>query len=326
VNTLFELRNHKNITAVDGENGRTAKETGHGGSDVHINLPLGTSVYDTNTNELIVDILESGQTFTICEGGKGGHGNAFFKSSFNRAPTLHEHGDLGEEKEVTLKIKYIADIGLVGLPNAGKSTFVGQVSSAKPKTANYQFTTLVPVLGIVNLHNEKVVFADLPGLIEGAAEGKGLGHEFLKHIERCSILLHLVSLNPTDGEDVVTSYKTITNELKEYSRALLDKPIIIVANKIDVDGAQDNLKKLKKSIKGKIYIISALTKEGIDELLEAIYQDFQKIQLKNKQKLLNQTQKVKVIEVKQQKDFAKDLRIIDLGNNRWEVQSEYMKY
>jgi GTP-binding protein len=277
---------------------------------------LGTSVYEASTGTLIADILESGQTFTICEGGKGGHGNAFFKSSFNRAPTLHENGDFGEEKQVTLKIKYIADIGLVGLPNAGKSTFVGQVSSAKPKTANYQFTTLVPVLGIVNLHDEKVVFADLPGLIEGAAEGKGLGHEFLKHIERCSILLHLVSLNPADNENVVTAYKTITNELKEYSRALLDKPIIIVANKIDVDGTKANVKKLEKAIKGKLYVISALTKEGVTELLEVIYKDFQKIQAKNKQKLLAQTQKVKVIELKQQKDFTKDLKVIDLEDGR----------
>jgi GTP-binding protein len=239
---------------------------------------------------------------------------------------LHENGDFGEEKQVTLKIKYIADIGLVGLPNAGKSTFVGQVSSAKPKTANYQFTTLVPVLGIVSLHDEKVVFADLPGLIEGAADGKGLGHEFLKHIERCSILLHLISLNPADNENVVTAYKTITNELKEYGRALLDKPIIVVANKIDVEGTKVNVKKLQKIAKGELYVISALTKEGITELLEVIYKDFQKIQIKNKQKLLEQTQKVKIIELKQQKDFSKDLKVTDLGDGRYEVSSEYMRY
>jgi GTP-binding protein len=205
---------------------------------------------------------------------------------------------------------------LVGLPNAGKSTLVGKISNAKPKVANYQFTTLTPVLGIVTRKRDKIVFADLPGLIEGAAEGKGLGHEFLKHIERCSILIHLISLNPSDNENVTQAYKVIVNELKQYSKALFSKPIIVVANKIDVDGSNKILTKLKKHVKGKVYAISALERIGLDELLKQVFIDFDKIQTENKKKLLAQTSKTKVIELKQQKDFAKDLKIVQVDTNK----------
>ncbi|MDR0826129.1 MAG: GTPase ObgE [Mycoplasmataceae bacterium] len=326
INTLFDWRNHKQITAQNGENGRTAKETGKGGATTYINLPLGTSVYDSTTNELLVDILTSGQTYTICEGGKGGRGNAFFKSSFNRAPTLYENGDIGQERNVTMKLKYIADIGLVGLPNAGKSTFVGQVTTAKPRVANYQFTTIIPVLGVCEIHQDKIIFADLPGLIEGAAEGKGLGHEFLKHVERCSILIHLVSLNPEDNEDVVKAYKTIKNELKQYSSALMDKPIVLIANKIDVEGAEANLKKLKKAVKTPILVISAKDKTGLKEVLEKLYKQYEKIKKEDQLRLTQHVSKVKVIEVKQQKDFTKDLMINKIDDHHYEVISEFMKY
>ncbi|GHU47297.1 hypothetical protein FACS1894218_1410 [Bacilli bacterium] len=292
----------------------------------YIHLPLGTSVYDTETNELLVDILTSGQTFTICEGGKGGRGNAFFKSSFNRAPTLYENGDVGQERNVILKLRYIADIGLVGLPNAGKSTFVGQVTTAKPRVANYQFTTIVPVLGVCETHNDKIIFADLPGLIEGAADGKGLGHEFLKHVERCSILIHLVSLNPEDNKDVVKAYKTIKNEMGQYSSALMDKPIVIIANKIDVHGAEVNLQKLKKAIRAPILAISAKDKIGLKETLTKLYKQYQKIKKDDQLRLIQHISKVKVIEVKQQRDFTKDLMINKIDDHRYEVISEFMKY
>jgi GTP-binding protein len=275
---------------------------------------------------LLVDILTSGQTYTICEGGKGGRGNAFFKSSFNRAPTLYENGDIGQERNVTMKLKYIADIGLVGLPNAGKSTFVGQVTTAKPRVANYQFTTIIPVLGVCEIHQDKIIFADLPGLIEGAAEGKGLGHEFLKHVERCSILIHLVSLNPEDNEDVVKAYKTIKNELKQYSSALMDKPIVLIANKIDVEGAEANLKKLKKAVKTPILVISAKDKTGLKEVLEKLYKQYEKIKKEDQLRLTQHVSKVKVIEVKQQKDFTKDLMINKIDDHHYEVISEFMKY
>jgi GTP-binding protein len=277
---------------------------------------LGTSIYDLNTNELLVDLLESGQTFTICEGGKGGRGNAFFKSSFNRAPTLHENGDLGEEKIVILKLKYVADVGLVGLPNAGKSTLIGKISNVKSKIGNYQFTTLIPILGTIQVNNAKMVIADLPGLIEGAAAGKGLGHEFLKHIERCSILIHLISLNPQDNDDIVHSYNIINNELRKYSKALLAKPIILAANKSDINGTQENILKLKKIIKNKLHVISALNNSGVKELIDETYQMFLKIQDENKIKLLNKTAKTKIIELKQQKDFTKDLKIIQVQKDK----------
>jgi GTP-binding protein len=258
---------------------------------------------------LIADILESGQTFVLCEGGKGGKGNCFFKSSFNRAPTLHENGDKGQETRVNLQLRYIADIGMVGLPNAGKSTFIGQVSNAKPKVANYQFTTLVPVLGIVNIHDKKIVFSDLPGLIEGASEGKGLGHEFLKHVERCHILIHLISLSKMDNEDVTSAYQVINDELKKYDTSLISKPIIVVANKNDVPEADAQLKKLSKYLKQDVISISAKDNVGIKELLEIIYHEYLKIEKINQKKLEEQIQKVKVIEIKKQKDFSIDLQI-----------------
>jgi GTP-binding protein len=300
--------------------------TGRGGAQTYIKLPLGTSIYDANTNELLVDILESGQTYTICEGGKGGHGNAVFKSSFNKAPTIHENGDIGQERNVRLQLRYIADVGLVGLPNAGKSTFIGQVSNAKPRVANYQFTTLTPVLGIVTHGKYKLTFADIPGLIEGAHDGKGLGHEFLKHIERCHILIHLISLNPADNTDVVKAYKTINSELKQYSTALLTKPLVIVANKIDVEEAATNLKKLEKTLKQPVIAISALHKTNIDETLAIIFKQYQTIIKQNQLKLEDKTPKARIIEVKQQRDFAKDLVITKKDEGVYEVKSEFMKY
>jgi GTP-binding protein len=313
VNTLFEWRNHKQITSTNGENGRTAKETGKGGNDTYINVPLGTSVYDLNTDELLCDILESGQTFLICEGGKGGRGNAFFKSSFNRAPTLHENGDLGQEKKVKFKLRYIADVCLIGLPNAGKSTFVGKISNAKPKVANYQFTTLVPVLGVVNINKDNLVFADMPGLIKGASEGKGLGHEFLKHIERCQIFIHLISMSDSDNEDVVKAYETINNEIMKYNRELVNKPIIVVANKKDIDGSEDNFLKLNKKLgKSKIAFISSKNGDGIKEVLDEVYKKYLEVKKINELKIKNQKQNVKVIEIKKQKDFSHDLEVLKI--------------
>lgn len=327
VNTLFEWRNHKKVFAANGENGRTAKETGKGGSDTYVNVPLGTSIYDEKTNELICDILESGQTYVICEGGKGGRGNAFFKSSFNRAPTLHENGDLGEEKFVKLKLRYIADVCLIGLPNAGKSTFVSKISNAKPKIANYQFTTLVPVLGIVTINNDNLVFADMPGLIKGASEGKGLGHEFLKHIERCQVFIHLVSMSSSDNDDVVNSYEIINSELEKYNRELVNKPIIVVANKKDTDNAQDNYQKLKSFLKKQhVFFISAKNSDGINEVLDCVYTKYKTIKNENEQKLKDTQHNIKIIEIKKQKDFNLDLKIINVNDGVWEVQSEFMKY
>ena len=220
---------------------------GRNGQDKIIKVPVGTQIFNKKTGELIVDILKDKQEFVIAKGGIGGHGNAFFKSSLNKAPTLYENGDKGEVLEVEMKLKFIADIGLVGLPNAGKSSIISCLSNARPKIANYQFTTLTPVLGTINFaKGNPLVIADIPGLIEGASEGVGLGFDFLKHIERCHILIHVVSLDEMDHEDIVAGYNTINNELNKYNKLLLKKQLLVVANKSDTPSAEEQLKKLKK--------------------------------------------------------------------------------
>ena len=323
-NTLLPLRNHKIISAKNGENGRTKIESGKNGENVYVKVPLGTVAYNYDTGKQICEILKHEEEFVIAEGGRGGHGNWWFKNAENKIPTLHERGDVVEPIKVKLVIKYMADIGLVGLPNAGKSTLIGALTKAKPKTANYQFTTLEPVLGICETKNEKITFVDLPGLIEGAAQGKGLGHEFLKHIERCSMLLHLVSLNPEDNDNIVHAYESIVNELKLYNEALVNKPILLVANKIDVKGADKQLELLKKKVKKPIIVISALQKKTLDELLEQVV----KMYVKHKAEMLKKvkTKKVKVIEVKKQKDYSKDLEIIKIDDHVWEIKSDYLRY
>ena len=323
-NTLLPLRNRKLISAQNGENGRTKIEFGKRGENVYVKVPLGTVAYNQDTNEQICEILKHGQEFVGAEGGRGGHGNWWFKNAENKIPTLHERGDITEPIKVKLVIKYMADIGLVGLPNAGKSTLIGALTKAKPKTANYQFTTLEPVLGICETQNEKITFVDLPGLIEGAAQGKGLGHEFLKHIERCSMLIHLVSLNPEDNEDIIYAYESILNELKLYNEDLVNKTILLVANKIDVEGSQQQLEKLQKKVKKPIIAISALKKQNLNQLIDQVVKMY--IDHKNKMLAKAKAKKVKVIEVKQQKDYNEDLEIIQIDDHVWEIKSEYLKY
>lgn len=323
INTLFEIRNKKIISAMNGTNGRTAKEHGKNGETTYIHVPLGTEIFNAATNELIVDITKDGQQHIIAEGGKGGRGNAFFKSSFNRAPSIYEHGDIGEEKNIHLKLRFLADVGIVGFPNVGKSTFISKIANVKPKIASYQFTTLVPVLGLVTYNNERMVFSDMPGLIEGASKGKGLGHDFLKHIERCSMLIHMVSLDKTETPDPILSYEIITNELKEFSSALLDKPIILVASKCDAKGASAQLRKLKQSIKHtRIFVISAKDKIGIDELLAYIFNMHKRL-LDNIKKNQKDNNTSKIIELP--KEISMHLKITK-QDGVWVVDSEYMRY
>lgn len=327
INSLFDLRNKKNIFAQNGENGQTKMATGKQGEDYFIKVPLGTSIYDANTNELLTDILKSGQTYTICSGGKGGHGNAFFKSSFNKAPTLFENGDLGEERRVQLKLRYVADVGIIGFPNAGKSTLVSAISNAKPRIANYQFTTLVPVLGTTKIKDKILVFADIPGLIEGASEGKGLGHDFLKHIERCQILIHLISLNEFDNEDIYQSYLTINDELTKYSAQLANKKILIVLNKSDTNTNQQKVKDFCKKLKVKnVLQISAKEKVNLDKLLEQVYKIYLEQELLNQKNLDGKITDTEVIELKKQKDFKQDLKITKIDDHIWQVESQFLKY
>ncbi len=327
INSLFHLRYQKKIVAESGQNGQNKQMAGRNGPDKYIKVPVGTQIFNKKTGQLIVDILKDGQEFIIAKGGIGGHGNAFFKSSFNKAPTLYENGDKGESIEVEMKLKFIADIGLVGLPNAGKSSLISCLSNAKPKIANYQFTTLTPVLGTINFTKGKsLVMADIPGLIEGASEGVGLGFDFLKHIERCHILIHVISLDEMDHEDIVQAYKTINSELDKYNKLLLKKQMLIVANKCDVEKAKDQLAKLKKILKKKdsLVIVSAKEKQNLDELKTKILH-LNDSYLETKKANAKQ-EAVKVVEVRQKKYMPKTFTWEQDSSGRWIIHSEYLSY
>lgn len=327
INSLFHLRYQKKIFADNGQNGQNKQMAGRNGQDKIIKVPVGTQIFNNKTGELIIDILKDGQEFVIAKGGIGGHGNAFFKSSLNKAPTLYENGDKGETLEVEMKLKFIADIGLVGLPNAGKSSLISCLSNAKPKIANYQFTTLTPVLGTINFAKGKtLVMADIPGLIEGASEGVGLGFDFLKHIERCHILIHVISLDEIDHEDIVKAYETINSELNKYNKLLLKKQLLVVANKSDTESAQEQLKKLKKVVKkkGTLVVVSAKEKQNLDELKNKIlelndsYLETQKANAKQ--------EAVKVVELRQRKYMPKTFTWEQDAAGRWIIHSEYLSY
>jgi GTP-binding protein len=315
------------ICAANGGKGGVQMSSGKGGENTLIYVPIGTTIYDRNTGEILCDILQNEQHYICCHGGKGGHGNAYFKNSHNRIPSLYENGDLGEEKEVSLELKYVADVGLVGLPNAGKSTLIGTISNAHPKTANYQFTTLTPVLGTVLKGKQKLVFADIPGLIEGASQGKGLGHEFLKHIERCHILIHLISLNPEDTDDVLNDYNVIKNELSSYNSALADKPILTIGNKIDAIGSEKNLKLLQSKVDKKIYGISGLKQDNVNQLLNDVFSKYEKI-IKKIKPIPEPVISEPVVREKRNRepDIEKAVVISKIEDGKYMVESPYLQY
>lgn len=279
VNTLFEFSHKHRWLAKHGEDGRRKQQFGLAAQDLVIPVPPGTLVYDKETNQLLAD-LGPGQRTIIAKGGKGGRGNEQFKTSTNQAPKEAEQGQPGERKKLRLELKLIADVGIVGLPNAGKSTLLSAITQARPKIANYPFTTLSPQLGIALLDQERrLVFADIPGLIEGAADGAGLGHEFLRHIERTRVLVHLLDICPPDETTPAQNYQTIRAELSQYSPALAEKPELIVLNKTDLLD-QDELKKalrdFRKALKlghaDTVLMISAAAQQGTGELLESVWQ------------------------------------------------------
>lgn len=269
LNTLIDFRYHQHFKAQKGRNGMGSDKTGPKGEDIVIKVPVGTEVLADDQETLIVDMIEPGQKFLIAKGGDGGRGNAQFKSSTNQAPRFAEPGWPGEEKWVWLRLKVIADVGLLGMPNAGKSTFLSVVTKARPKIADYPFTTLHPNLGVAWVDNYEMVIADIPGLIEGASEGVGLGDRFLKHIERCFALLHLIDAT---SDDVVATYKNIRKELELYDKKLAAKPEVVALNKIDALDEKEVAKKqkaLEKAIGKKVFVISAIAKKGVfDCLLE----------------------------------------------------------
>ncbi|MDU7216363.1 MAG: GTPase ObgE [Dialister sp.] len=272
LNTLINFRRKRKFAAEKGENGGAKEMYGKGGEDIIIDVPLGTMVYDNDTNELLADMVHQDQMVLIAKGGKGGRGNTHFATSAVRAPTYAEKGEPGESKEIRLELKVLADVGLIGFPSVGKSSLIRKVSGARPEVAAYHFTTLSPSLGVVNLDETRsFVMADIPGLIEGASQGVGLGHEFLRHVERSRVLIHVLDIAGSEGRDPLSDFEIINNELEIYSPALAQKKQIVAGNKIDLITNQTELEQIKQQIESKGYSffpICTLTGEGIKPLLE----------------------------------------------------------
>lgn len=278
INTLADFRHVRTYTAESGLRGAGRKMTGKGGEDLFIPVPIGTLIYDDDINELIGDITKHGEAIKVAQGGFHGLGNTRFKSSINQTPRHCTPGSPGERRSLRLELKVLADVGLLGLPNAGKSTFIRSVSAARPKVANYPFTTLFPNLGVVRVGiNQSFVIADIPGIIEGASEGAGLGIQFLKHLSRTQLLLHIIDLAPMDGSDPVEQASIIINELDNYSHDLVQKPRWLVLNKADLLD-DDELKQKRDEIvqrlnwEGPVYTISAISSSGTDKLVFDIMQ------------------------------------------------------
>ena len=273
-NTLIDFRYNKKFKAKNGENGSGSHCNGKYGEDLYIKVPIGTVIKDAETGKVIADLSEPNQKELILKGGRGGRGNSHFATSTRQAPRFSEDGEKGEEKELILELKLLADVGLLGFPNVGKSTFLSIVTDAKPKIANYHFTTIEPNLGVVKTKDGNgFVIADIPGIIEGASEGVGLGIQFLRHVERTRLLLHFLDVSGQEGRNPVEDFYAINKELKKYSEKLSTRKQIIVANKIDVmqdDALLKEVEKLAKKEKLEIFKISAVTKEGVEELIDSV--------------------------------------------------------
>ena len=268
--TLVDFKYKKHYRADRGAHGQGSKRHGKDGEDLVIRVPVGTVIRDAATGDLIGDVTYHGQEICVARGGRGGRGNASFASSQNRAPNFAEKGEPGEEREIDMELKLLADVGLVGFPNVGKSTIISRVSAAKPKIENYHFTTLVPNLGTVYIPNEgSFVMADIPGLIEGAHLGQGLGHEFLRHIERTRLIIHVLDIAQSEGRDAFEDFEKINYELSQYSEELGRRRQIIAANKMDLTGAEENLNRLQSELGGyyEIFPVSAATGKGLDALV-----------------------------------------------------------
>jgi GTPase len=286
LNTLVDYRFSRRHEAGRGEHGMGSDMFGAMGHDVTLKMPVGTIITDAETGEVLYELLQPGEKIMIAKGGDGGFGNMRFKSSVNRAPRQKTPGWPGEKKSLKLELKVLADVGLLGMPNAGKSTLIAAVSNARPKIADYPFTTLHPNLGVVRVGPEQsFVIADVPGLIEGAAEGAGLGHQFLRHLQRTRLLLHVVDIAPFDeGVDPVAQAKAIVQELKKYDKALYEKPRWLVLNKLDMVPQEERAARVKDFVKrfkykGPVFEISALTREGCEHLVQAIWQHVHAVQV-----------------------------------------------
>ncbi len=279
--TLLDFKYKKHFIAENGQHGRGKNQKGKDGEDLIVYVPVGTVVKDAQTGEIICDLVEEGQRCVVARGGRGGRGNAHFATPTNQAPRYAEPGEEGEERWIILELKLIADVGIIGLPNAGKSTLISRLTRARPKIADYPFTTLTPNLGVLELDLERrLVLADIPGLIENAHKGAGLGHEFLRHIERTKFLLHLLDVSDFRQEDPIRAFELVNREMELYSKDLIKKPQIVVANKIDSLSDRSYLKELRDYFESKgyeFYAISALTGEGLEELKEALWKKYEEV-------------------------------------------------
>lgn len=315
LSTLLDLRYYREYKAQNGEKGHAKKMHGADADDLVIRVPVGTCVYDDDTGNIIADLTKDGQRAVIAKGGRGGRGNARFASSRNPAPKICENGEPGEKFNLRVELKLLADVGLVGFPSVGKSTLLSVVSKARPQIADYHFTTIVPNLGVVQVKDGRsFVMADLPGLIEGASQGKGLGHQFLRHIERCRVIVHIIDMSGSEGRDPYEDYVTINKELGEYEYRLLERPQIIVANKMDGDEAEKNLKKFQEKLGDqKVFPIIAPIHEGIDAVLYAVADA-----LETAPDFFNQEEEQESV-LYTYKEEEKPFTIHNKGNGVWEV-------
>jgi len=281
LSTLMDFKYKRHFKAERGQHGSGSNKHGKKGKDLIIKVPVGTVVKDAETGEILADLTKDGERVVVAKGGRGGRGNAAFKTSTRQTPDFAEEGEKGEERWIELELKLLADIGIIGFPNAGKSTLISVLSHAKPKIADYPFTTLTPVLGVMELDRGKsVVLADIPGLIEGASKGEGLGHEFLRHIERTKALIHLIDISDFREREPEEAFEIINKELKEYSPELLNKPQIVVGNKIDLLSDRELIQRLEKYFAEKGYpfiAVSLVTHENIDKLKKKISELYEKI-------------------------------------------------
>ena len=268
--TLIDLRYQKHIKASSGENGQGKNKNGKNALDMIVKVPLGTTIKDNETGAIIGDLTKNGEEVIVAYGGRGGRGNVTLATRSNPCPSYCEYGEPGENRKVKVELRMLADVGLVGLPSVGKSTILSMVTNANPKIASYHFTTLSPNLGVVTSEDYSYTIADLPGLIEGASDGLGLGHKFLKHIERTKIIAHIIDMSGIEGRNPYEDYLTIRKELENFSPKLTQKPEIIIANKMDIEASKENLEEFKQKVKVPIYKVSAIQNKGLDEVLKAL--------------------------------------------------------
>lgn len=328
--TLMDFRYRRKFKADSGENGRIKSQYGRGAKDLYLRVPVGTTVYDFETNEELGDLIQNKQELVVARGGRGGRGNIHFANSINTAPEIAENGEPGEDRVLRLELKVLADVGLVGFPSVGKSTLLSVVTKAKPKIASYSFTTLTPNLGMVILADGRdFSMADLPGLIEGASQGVGLGIQFLRHIERTKVILHLVSMDPNNGRKAIEDYQVIRKELSLYDKDLEKRHEIIVATQLDIPGAEEKLAEFKQELKkakinSHVYAISSVTHQGVEHLMQDTASLVE--QTEKEQALLKTEAKSSVKEYKYHDDFVNDkFTIIKLEDHVFEIKGKQIE-